>query len=88
MNVSLSPELEAFVTEKVKSKRYTSASEVVREALRLLEEHERIRAAQLAEFQTELDRRLVALDRGEHVDPTRVRAELRRRSQRRRAARR
>ena len=38
MNVSLTPELERFVQEKVHSGRYTSASEVVREALRLLEE--------------------------------------------------
>jgi antitoxin ParD1/3/4 len=88
MNVSLTPELEAFVADKVQSGRYTSASEVVREALRLLEEHERIRAAQLAEFQGELDRRVAALDRGEHVDPAAARAALRARSQSRRAARR
>ena len=44
MNVSLTPELERFVQEKVHSGRYTSASEVVREALRLLEEHEKVRA--------------------------------------------
>ena len=37
MNVSLTPELEKFVAAKVESGRYTSASEVVREALRLLE---------------------------------------------------
>ena len=49
MNVSLTPELERFVQEKVRSGRYTSASEVVREALRLLEEHERVRTAQLLE---------------------------------------
>ena len=88
MNVSLTLALEAFVAEKVQSGRYTSAGEVVREALRLLEEHEQIRAIQLAEFQTELDRRLDALDRGEHADPLRVRAELRSRSQRRRVSRR
>jgi antitoxin ParD1/3/4 len=40
MNVSLTPELEQLVTEKVESGRYTSASEVIREALRLLEEHD------------------------------------------------
>jgi Arc/MetJ-type ribon-helix-helix transcriptional regulator len=40
----------------------------VREALRLLEEHERARAAQLGEFNKELGRRHAALDRGEHVD--------------------
>ena len=37
MNVSLTPELEKFVSAKVGSGRYNSASEVVREALRLLE---------------------------------------------------
>ncbi|MGB8261194.1 MAG: type II toxin-antitoxin system ParD family antitoxin, partial [Terracidiphilus sp.] len=48
MNVSLTPELDRFVAGKVASGRYTSASEVVREALRLLEEHDRARSAQLA----------------------------------------
>ena len=36
MNVSLTPELEALVNEKVASGRYSSASEVVREALRYM----------------------------------------------------
>jgi antitoxin ParD1/3/4 len=40
MNVSLTPELQAFVEETVKSGRYGSASEAVREGLRLLEERE------------------------------------------------
>jgi antitoxin ParD1/3/4 len=40
MNVSLTPELEAFVESAVKSGRYASASEAVREGLRLLEERE------------------------------------------------
>ena len=42
MNVSLTPELEAMIRQQVDSGRYSSASEVVREALRLLEEHERV----------------------------------------------
>ena len=33
MNVSLTPELEQLVAEKVQSGRYSSASEVIREAL-------------------------------------------------------
>ena len=37
MNVNLSPQLEAMVKAKVASGRYTSASEVVRKALRLME---------------------------------------------------
>ena len=50
MNVSLTPELENFVADKVKSGRYTSASEVVREALRLLEEREQLRDIQKQEL--------------------------------------
>ena len=40
MNVSLTPELEAFVERAVMSGRYGTASEAVREGLRLLEERE------------------------------------------------
>jgi antitoxin ParD1/3/4 len=39
MHVSLTPKLEEFVKAKVESGRYDNASEVVREALRLLYEH-------------------------------------------------
>ena len=84
MNVSLTRELEKFVSGKVESGRYNSASEVVREALRLLEEHDSARAAQLAEFNGELGRRLAALDRGEIVDPAEARARLQRKSEQRR----
>ena len=86
MNVSLTPELERFVQEKVHSGRYTSASEVVREALRLLEEHEKVRAAQLAEFREESDRRLASLERGEGIDGATALAQLRQRSPARRQA--
>jgi antitoxin ParD1/3/4 len=58
MTVSLTPELEKFVSAEVGSGRYNSASEVVRESLRLLEEHDFARAAQLAGFNGELGRRL------------------------------
>ena len=84
MNVSLTPELERFVQEKVHSGRYTSASEVVREALRLLEEHEQVRIAQLAEFREEIDRRLASLERGEGLDGATALAQLRQRSHARR----
>jgi len=43
MNVSLTPELERFVGEKVESGLYNNASEVVREGLRLLKEHDEVR---------------------------------------------
>jgi antitoxin ParD1/3/4 len=81
MNVSLTPELENFVAGKVKSGRYTSASEVVREALRLLEEHDR---ARIAAFNRELGMRLDELDRGAFVDPEVARERLQRRSRERR----
>ncbi len=81
MNVSITPELEKFVANKVESGRYTSASEVVREALRLLEEHDGARSAQLAEFNRILEKRLAASDRGELVDPQATRERLRRKSQ-------
>jgi antitoxin ParD1/3/4 len=87
MNVSLTPELEKFVSAKVESGRYNSASEVVREALRLLDEHDSARAAQLAEFNRELGRRLATLDRGETVDPAKARARLQRKSGERRKPR-
>jgi len=72
MNVSLTPELDKFVAGKVESGLYTSASEVVREALRLLEEYDRVRAAQVAAFNRELGARLEALDRGVYVAPKAV----------------
>jgi len=84
MNVSLTPELEEFVSAKVQSGRYNSASEVVREALRLLEGHDEARAAQLAEFNGEIGRRLAALDRGEKVKLAEARARLQDKSQQRR----
>jgi antitoxin ParD1/3/4 len=84
MNVSLTPELENFVNAKVGSGRYNSASEVVREALRLLEEHDSARFAQMAEFNEELGRRLASLDRGETVDPALSRTRLLRKSAERR----
>ena len=52
MNVSLSLPLEEYVSKKVESGLYNSASEVIREALRLLQEKEqkRERKAQLDEL--------------------------------------
>ena len=84
MNVSLTPELDSFVAAKVASGRYNSASEVVREALRMLEDHDRARAAQIAAFNHELGARLASLDRSEHVKPEEARARLEQKSRERR----
>jgi antitoxin ParD1/3/4 len=55
MNVSLTPQLEDLVRRKVDSGRYTSASEVVREALRLLDAFESVRASALAKLRADVN---------------------------------
>ena len=65
MNVSLTPELEKMVGEKVRSGLYNSASEVVREALRLLREQDELRAARLEELRREVALGVAQLERGE-----------------------
>ena len=54
MNVNLTPQLEELVRSKVSSGLYTSASEVVREALRLMDEQDRLRQAKLDELRREV----------------------------------
>ncbi len=64
MNVSLTPELEAFVHDKVASGRYTSASEVIRESLRLLEDEDRTKKRNLEALRLDLQRGLDDLAAG------------------------
>ncbi|HLG49397.1 MAG TPA: type II toxin-antitoxin system ParD family antitoxin [Reyranella sp.] len=47
MNISLTPKLENFVKSKVKTGDYNNASEVIREALRVLQERDADRKVQL-----------------------------------------
>ena len=54
MHVSLTPKLEELVREKVESGLYNNASEVVREALRLMQEQEEIRRLKLERLRDEL----------------------------------
>jgi antitoxin ParD1/3/4 len=54
MNISLTPQLEKLVKNKVESGLYGSASEVVREALRLLEERDRRHALRFEELRAEI----------------------------------
>jgi antitoxin ParD1/3/4 len=68
MDVTLSPELERLVNEKVASGLYESAGEVVRAALRLLKETDEARNLALAELRKDVLAGLAALDRGESVD--------------------
>ena len=54
MNVSLTPLLEELVRSKVSSGLYTSASEVVREALRLMEQQDQLRLVKREELRREV----------------------------------
>jgi len=65
MNVSLTPTLENFVKSRVKTGLYGNASEVVREALRLMLEQEEFKANQQKLF-TELDKGYKDYQEGRH----------------------
>lgn len=54
MHVSLTPTLEEFVQEKVESGRYNNASEVVREALRLLQDYDEVQQLKLKKLRAAL----------------------------------
>ncbi len=71
MNVSLTPELESLVDEKVQTGMYQTASEVVREALRLLKERDETKLRGPREtIRAGIDQ----LERGEYIgyDPANV----------------
>jgi len=54
MNINLTPQLEELVRQKVSSGRYNSASEVVREALRLMDEQDQLRAIKLESLRKDI----------------------------------
>ena len=72
MNVSLTKELERFIGTLVESGRYRSASEVVRAAVRLLQEQEEERAVKLEALRNAVADGLEELDRGEGIDGPQV----------------
>jgi len=55
INVSLTPQLEELIRQKVDSGRYNSASEVVREALRLMDSYERVRESALTKLRADVE---------------------------------
>ena len=65
MNVSLTPKLESYVKQKVSAGMYNSVSEVVREALRLLEERDTMQSMKLEALRADIKEGLDSLDRGE-----------------------
>jgi antitoxin ParD1/3/4 len=76
MNVSLTPELTRLVEEKVASGLYTSASEVVREALRLLAESDQQREARVGKLRQEVAKGVASAKAGRLKDGDAVIARL------------
>ena len=68
LNVSLTPQLEEFVRDRVDTGRYQTASEVVREGLRLLELQERDRDAGHATLKNKLKLAAAEAESGVLVD--------------------
>jgi antitoxin ParD1/3/4 len=64
MNVSLTPELERLIDEKVASGLYDSASEVVRDALRLMRERDEVRVLAIEELRRDILAGVEQLDQG------------------------
>ncbi|MGD0775516.1 MAG: type II toxin-antitoxin system ParD family antitoxin [Candidatus Solibacter sp.] len=68
MNVPLTPELKQLVENKVKSGRYQSASEVIGEALRLLEMRDQAFTLRRDEIGSQIEEGWHAAKRGELAD--------------------
>ena len=54
MNVNLTPQLEELVRAKVATGMYNSASEVVRDALRLMAQHDQAQSVKLEQLRQEI----------------------------------
>jgi antitoxin ParD1/3/4 len=68
MNVHLTPELEQLVQSKVQSGRYNSASEVVREALRLMMDRDELVELRKSELRQKIAEGLDSIARNEGID--------------------
>ncbi len=81
MNLSLTPEIEKWVNERVKTGRYTGASELVREAIRRLMDYELVQEAARGKIEAAIDEAHASIQRGEGLTPE----EFERRHQQRKA---
>lgn len=68
ISVSFTPQQAKFLASCVASGRYQSTSEVVREAIRLLEDHQMRRQAEVVRTRSLIQEGADQLDRGEVVD--------------------
>ena len=81
MNVSLSRQLQGFIEKKVRTGRYQTASEVVREGLRLIEDRDTQRALQLRRLREDIKVGLDQVDKGQvaPLDVKKIKTEGRKR---------
>jgi len=81
MNISLTPTLENYLKQKVESGMYHSSSEVVREALRLLEDQDTMKSVKLKALRKDIQAGIDSLDNGEgkELNIEEIQAEARRR---------
>ncbi|RJP24379.1 MAG: type II toxin-antitoxin system ParD family antitoxin [Candidatus Omnitrophota bacterium] len=80
MNIVLSPEQEQFVHEQIACGRYNSANDMIREALRLLEERNESSHHRFEELRREIAIGIEQADRGELVNGKEVFSKLRERN--------
>ena len=73
MNISLTPELAQFVQAKVESGMYNNASEVIREGLRLLKEHDDVRRT----WREQIERGWLQAQAGQLMDGPKAMGEIR-----------
>jgi antitoxin ParD1/3/4 len=67
MNISLTRELEQYVQNKVTSGFYTSASEVIRESLRLMHTHDDLQEQRIAQLNQTVELGLSQLKSGQKI---------------------
>ncbi|MBI4124954.1 MAG: type II toxin-antitoxin system ParD family antitoxin [Deltaproteobacteria bacterium] len=64
MNVSLSPQLEKWIQKKLETGMYNSASEVIREAIRLMDERDRLQQMKLQELRKDIETGIQEAEQG------------------------
>jgi antitoxin ParD1/3/4 len=90
MNVSLTPELNQFIADKVKGGFYSSASEVIREGLRMLRQYDELQRIKLQQLRADIEKGIASLDsgKGKPLDIEAIKAEGRKRRRAAKKARR
>ncbi|MEW6129551.1 MAG: type II toxin-antitoxin system ParD family antitoxin [Acidobacteriota bacterium] len=79
MTITLSPELEKKINERIESGKYTSANEVISEAFKVLEEQEELDRLKYEALKRDIEEGIESLENGEGIPAEQVFAEIRER---------